>query len=268
MRTTAGAGTTRRSERLRLSFGAALSFAAILLLLIACNKPPAQGPLRKTNEPTIRATVVTIQTTIQPANKTYTHTLVIANDRARSGDEVDQWRLFDFAKKRVTFVDDIARTVRIESFADVIAARRVGIARPVPDGLPHAQFAVTGAQKTLQGVATKQSVIRLGAYQRELWIGSHPLIPRGLFAMLKASEPVSSPLAGVMRAADEALMDVEGFPLADHAELPYDNKKLVVDNTVVKIEQRDVPASWLNVRADYKETKAAAAAAKLPTQSR
>jgi hypothetical protein len=27
---------------------------------------------------------------------------------------------------------------------------------------------------------------------------------------------------------------------------------MVVDNTVVKIEQRDVPASFLNVRADYK----------------
>jgi len=44
-------------------------------------------------------TVVTIQTTIQPANKTYTHTLVIANDRARSSDEVDEWRLFDFREK-------------------------------------------------------------------------------------------------------------------------------------------------------------------------
>jgi hypothetical protein len=224
-----------------------------LALLFACNKPPAQAPPQKKNEPKLRATVVTIQTTIQPANKTYTHTLIIANDLARSGDEVDRWRLFDFAQKRVTFVDDIAGTIRIEPFDDVIAARRGAIARPVPDGLPRAQFTVTGAQKTLQGVATKQSVIRLGAYQRELWIGSHPLIPRGLFAMLQASEPVSSPLAGVTRAADEALMEVQGFPIADHAELPYENKKVVIDNNVVKIEQRDVPASWLNVRGDYKE---------------
>jgi hypothetical protein len=223
------------------------AFLLALALLFACNKPPAQPPVARKNEPTIRATVVTIQTAIQPANKTYIHTIVIANNRARSTDEADQWRLFDFAQKQVTYVDEIAHTVRVQSFADAIASRRAAVAHPVPDGLPRAQFAVTDAQKTLQGVPAKQSVIRLGAYQRELWIGSHPLIPRGLFAMLQASEPASSPLAGITRAADEALLEVQGFPLADHAELPYENKKLVVDNTVVKIEQRDVPAGLLTV---------------------
>jgi len=238
-----------------------------LAFLFACNKPPAAPSAPKKSEPTVRATVVTIQTTIQPANKTYTHTIVIANNRARSSDEADQWRLFDFAQKQVTFVDDIAKTIRVQSFADVIAARRAAVAHPVPDGMPRAQFAVTNAQKTLQGVATKQSIIRLGAYQRELWIGSHPLIPRGLFAMLQATEPASSPLAGITRAADEALMEIQGFPLADHAELPYENKKLVVDNTVVKIEQRDVPAGLLSVGTNYKEMKALPTA-KLPFQSK
>jgi hypothetical protein len=205
----------------------------------------------------VRATIVTIQTTIQPANKSYTHTIVIANNRARSTDEADQWRLFDFAQKQVTYVDDIAHTVRVQSFADAIAARRAAVARPIPDALPRAQFTVTNAPKTLQGIATKQSVIRLGTYQRELWIGSHPLIPRGLFAMLQASEPASSPLAGITRAVDEALMEVQGFPLADHAELTDENKKLVVDNTVVKIEQREVSATLLTVNGKYAEVKAA-----------
>jgi hypothetical protein len=227
-----------------------------LTLLFACNKPPAApASAPKKNEPTIRATVITVQTTIQPANKTYSHEIIIANNRARSTDEADQWRLFDFAQKQVTYVDDIAHTFRVQSFADAIASRRAAVARPVPDGMPRAQFVVTNAQKTLQGIATKQSVIRLGAYQRELWIGSHPLIPRGLFAMLQASEPASSPLAGITRAADEALMEVQGFPLADHAELPYENKKLVVDNTVVKIEQRDVPATQLAVNEKYTAEK-------------
>jgi hypothetical protein len=230
------------------------AFLLALALLFACNKPPAAPPaVAKKNEPAIRATVVTIQTTIQPANKTYSHTIVIANNRARSTDEADQWRLFDFAQKQVTFVDDVAHTIRVQSFDDAIAARRAAVARPVPDGMPHAQFTVTNAEKTLQGVPTKQSVIRLGAYQRELWLGSHPLIPRGLFAMLQASEPASSPLAGITRTADEALMEVQGFPLADHAELPYENKKLVVDNTVVKIEQRDVAAMLLTVSNSYSQ---------------
>ncbi len=230
-----------------------MSFRAGLILLLFSCTPPARQPAQSSNEPKIRATVVTIQTTIQPANKTYTHVLFIANDRARSGDEVDEWRLFDFAQKRVTFVDDLTGTYRNEPFDDVLTSHRADMARSVPDGMPLAQFSVTGAQKTLQGVAARESIIRLGAYQRELWIASHPLIPEGLFAMLQASEPVSSPLAGVMRAADEALLDVKGFPFADHAELPYENQKLVVDNTIVKIDQRDVPASWLNVRAYYRE---------------
>jgi len=233
-----------------------------LTLLFACNKPPVVPAAPKKNEPTVRATVVTIQTTIQPANKTYSHEIVIANNRARSTDEADQWRLFDFAQKQVTYVDDVAHTVRVQSFADAIAARRAAVARPVPDGMPHAQFVVTNAQKTLQGVLTKQSAIRLGAYQRELWIGSHPLIPRGLFAMLQASDPASSPLAGITRAADEALLEVQGFPLADHAELAYENKKLVVDNTVVKIEQRDVPAALLTVNGKFSEVKPAAVSLK------
>jgi len=239
------------------------SRAGLILLLFSCAQP-ARQPAQPSNEPKIHATVVTIQTSIQPANKTYTHTLFIANDRARSGDEVDEWRLFDFARKRVTFVDDLTGTYRNEPFDEVVTSHRAGMARSVPDEMPRAQFSVTGAQKTLQGVAARQSIIRLGAYQRELWIASHPLIPEGLFAMLQASEPVSSPLAGVMRAVDEALLGVKGFPIADHAELPYENQKLVVDNTIVKIDQRDVPASWLNVRVDYKELKAVPAAGKPP----
>jgi len=241
------------------------AFLLALGFLFACNKPPAPTtPVAKKNEPTIRATVVTIQTTIQPANKTYAHEIVIANNRARSTDEADQWRLFDFAQKQVTYVDDVAHTVRVQSFTDAIASRRAALAHPVPEGMPRAQFAVTNAQKTLQGVVAKQSTIRLGAYHRELWIGSHPLIPRGLFAMLQASQPASSPLAGITRTADEALMEVQGFPLADHAELPYENKKMVVDNVVTKIEQRDVPAELLAVSGKYSEVKPATAPGKLP----
>jgi hypothetical protein len=226
----------------------------LFLLLAACN-PPSRPPAPSSNEPKVHATVVTIRTTIQPANKTYTHTLFIANDLARSGDEVDEWRLFDFAQKQVTFVDDLTKTYRIEPFADVIASHKAAVAKSGADGMTRAQFTVTNAQKTLQGFSAKQSIIRLGGYQRELWIASHPLIPRGLFAMMQASDPVSSPFAGVTRAVDDALLDVQGFPLADHAELPYGNQKLVVDKSVVKIEQRDVPASWLTVNSKYSKEK-------------
>ncbi len=230
-----------------------LGMTALLVFLASCKQPASGIGQAAVNEPRIHATVVTIRTTVQPANKTYTHTLVIANDHARSGDEVDQWRLIDVTQKRVTFVDDLTKTYRSVSLAELVATHRAGMAQPVPDGMPRAQFAFTGAVKAIQGVAAKQSTIRLGEYRRELWIAWHPLIPQGLFALLQASERPSSPIAGIMRAADEALLDVKGFPLVDHAELPFENQNLVVDHTVVKIEQRDVPATWLNVSRDYRE---------------
>jgi hypothetical protein len=71
--------------------------------------------------------------------------------------------------------------------------------------------------------------------------------------MLHATESASTPLAPIARPADEALLSMQGFPLADHAELPFEKKKLVIDSTVTKIEQREVPASALNVRRDYKD---------------
>lgn len=227
--------------------------AALIVFLAACNRPPANPVRPAASGPKINAVIVTIQTTMPPSPKTWTHTIVIANDRARSSDEVDEWRLFDFKEKSVTFVDDLSKTYRKVSFADVEAAHRASVSQPLPEGLPRAQFVVGNAQKTFQGVVAKQSTIRIGAYQREVWIASHPLIPLGLFAIMQASEPVSSPLAGVMRQADEALIEIEGFPLSDHAELPYEKRKLVVDNTVVKIERGEVAASWLKVDGSYKE---------------
>jgi hypothetical protein len=227
--------------------------AALIVFLTACNRPPVKPARPLASEPKIRAVVVTIQTTMPPSPKIWSHTIVIANDRARSSDEVDEWRLFDFKEKSVTFVDDLSKTYRKVSFADVEAAQRASLSRPVPEGMPRAQFVVGNAQKTLQGVIAKQSTIRIGAYQRDLWIASHPLIPQGLFAIMQASEPASSPLAGVMRQADEALIEIKGFPMSDHAELPYEKRKLVVDNEVVKIGQSEVAASCLNVTRSYRD---------------
>src|SRR5207248_2660690 len=157
-----------------------------------------------------------------------------AGDRARSSDELDRWRLFDLAKKEVTFVDDDARTYRRVPLKALLDDRRDADARPLPDTLPRAQFTVTKDARTLLGIPTKQSVVQLGAYRRQLWIGTHPLIPQGLFAMMEASRPAMTPAPGVMRAVDDALFDLHGFPLAEHAELPYDNQKMILDRTVVK----------------------------------
>ena len=180
-------------------------------------------------EPQISATVITVRTILQPQKRAFTHSIVIAEGRARSGDEVDRWRLFDLEHNRVTVVDDLARTYYIE------AARA-----DERGGSP--QLIATGAKQVLQGVEATQYLIRLGGYQRQLWIGSPPSVPPNLSAMMHSS--------------DDPLSKLPGFPLIDHAELPYGKSTLIVDRRVVKIEQRNVPKSWLTVRSSYKEITA------------
>jgi hypothetical protein len=231
-----------------------IGIAAAAALWAACKPSPA--PPSPTNEPRIRATVVTIQTTLDPQKKTLTHTLVIAGDRARSSDDVDAWRLFDLKKKQVTFVDDVAKTYRDVPLADLLADRRKELAQPAPSIVPRAEHVVTGAKRTLLGVEASEHLIRLGGYERHVWIGRHGALPDDLFAMAEASLPRTSSLAGAAREVDEALMAVRGFPLLDHAELPYGNKKMVVDRSVVKIEQREVPASWLTIPAGFQNLSA------------
>ena len=219
----------------------------ILILVAAACRPAPPAPAN--SGPKIRATVVTIQTTLQPQNKSFTHSIVIANGLARSSDEADSWRLFDLQKKQVTFVDDIASTSRDVPLAALVAQRRKELAQPLSVPLPRATFVATGAKRALLGVDAAEHLIRLGGYRRQLLIAKHPALPADLFVMMEASAPNSSPLAGVARDVDAALMSVQGFPLLDHAEVAVGNKKMVVERSVVKIEQKDVPASWLAVKA-------------------
>ena len=172
-----------------------IGVVAAAAICAACKPVPPQQRLSP-SVATIRATVVTIRTTLQPQNKTFTHWLVIANGRARSGDEVDAWRLFDLQKNEVAFVDDVAKTVRRVPMAELLAGRRKALAQPVPVPLPRAEVVATGAKRVLQGVEAAESVIRLGAYQRSLWIAKHPALPDSLFAMTQVSTPPASSLAG------------------------------------------------------------------------
>ena len=165
--------------------------------------------------PQVRATVITIETKIQPANRTFTHSIVIAGDKARSLDELDRWRLFDLKANTVTVVDEIAKSYRTQ---------------PIAAG--ENDFRAANETKPLQGVNATLWTTSKGGYVRQLWIASHPAIPPTLFSMM----------SGIKAA---------GFPLAEHAELPYLNKKLVVDKTVTRIESKDVPASLFAIAPAY-----------------
>lgn len=216
----------------------------------------------------MRATVLTIQTTLQPQNKTLTHLIVIADGRARSMNDADRWRLIDLKQNNVTFVDDIDKSYRTESIASLVQKLRAAGQQRLPDHATRVQYLPTGAKRVVQGVVAEQSIIRSGGYQRELWIANHPAVPPNLFAVLYASDPVTSRFASMMKGVDDAMIGMRGLPLLDHAELPYGKSKMVVDRSVVKIEQRDVPQAWLQIAPGYKEVVTAPAAGRPPASSR
>lgn len=197
--------------------------------------------------------MITIRTTVGPAKKTYTHSLIVAGDRARHTGELDAWRLYDTKANTIAYVDDTKKTIRVEKLQDAQRRRRAALATELPPHYPRLRLRPTGATKPLHGATATQSVIELNAYRRELWLAEHPAIPAGLFGMMQASERPSSPLAPMMRAVDEALMTAGGFPLVDRSEITYGNQKMVVERSVVSIQKRNVPQRAVSLPQGYED---------------
>ena len=229
----------------------------VVLLFSACGPtPPADRPaVRGLAVPKANAAVVTIRTTVQPADRTTNHTLLIGQSKARSTDEAETWRLYDFNARTVTFVNDLDRSYRTESADALIARRRAALRRPTDREMPSAQFQATGAQRLILNVPATQSVIRLGGYQRELWFASHPMIPDGLFALMHASAEPATRLGTIVAEADEALLSARGFPFLDRAEMPYGKSNMIAERTVVSVQRRDIAASLLEIPQGYREIK-------------
>ena len=234
----------------RITAGVACALAA--LLCAACDPAP-QLARRPSRGPQVRATVVTIRTTVQPDGRPLQHSVVIARGVARSTAEHDVWRLFDTAEGRVTVVDDVERTVRTEPLAAFSRRRRSASASAPAPFIPRVTVMRSGRRRTIHGVTAEEVVIAAGAYRRELWVAKHRGIPAELFAMMLVSEPASSPLAAMARRADEAIASMRGFPLVDHTEVPLGDSKMVIDRSVVSIVEREVPAALLQVPKGYRD---------------
>jgi hypothetical protein len=232
--------------------GRAIRLGCLLGLALAC-KPQPSKPLAAAPIPQMRATVVTIRTTTAPANKTFTHALVIADGKARIGNEVDRWRLFDFKNKRVLFVDELSKSYRTVAFDSLLQSRRKAIEAPASDGLARATIEKTANARQIAGVNGTQYLIRMGKYERQLWMGEHPAIPPSLFAMINASQTETTPIGAVAREPMKTLLELPGYPLIDRSELPYDGKTIAIERTVVKVEEKDVPSGWLDVPKGFKD---------------
>ena len=225
----------------------------IVAVCISCKPAPPKPTKPAAGGPRIVATVITIRTTTEPEKKTFTRSIVVAGDKARDLGEPDVWRLYDTKAKTVTFVDDVARTIRTEPFAALVQKRRKETGGVLPSHVPRVTFSRTKERRVLQGVHAQQAVIESGRYRRELWLAEHPAIPRDLFAMMHLSEAVSSPLSPMTRAVDDAIGVVRGFPLADRIAVPFGSGDLVVERTVTTIARQEVPEAALALPRDYED---------------
>ena len=228
----------------------ALLFAAILAIT-ACDSVPVSLRPRE-GGPTVNATVVTIRNVVQPGNQSWNQTLLLGpKGRARNLGEVDVWRLFDTSGNTVTYVDNIARTARTESFENILRDRKKEMAGSIPDHYPKPSFAATEEKQTLAGVEARKYTIQSGSYQRELWFGKHANIPPKLHAMMIASADPSSPLAPMMRAVDAKLLELEGYPLADVTRVPIGEEMRIIERRVVKIEEKKVSPAMFEVPRQF-----------------
>ena len=247
---TAAGRLLRRSTHRRLL---AASAVGVFLLFAGGCKQKAQQPAGGVR-PKVRATVIDIQTTLKPANRTVKHFIAIAIGVARSSDELDQWRLYDLKGKRVTFVDAIGKTVRHESLQSLAGKRMARLRNSLAPEIPRATAVSTGERRTIGGLTASRVAVTVGAYRRDLWIAQHPAIPPELFSMMYASENVTSPLAPMMRDAQDVIGSIRGVPLIDRSEVPQGKgAPLVVERTVIGISQREIPADWFTAPRSYRD---------------
>ena len=227
--------------------------AAVVLLLAACKEPAKQAPQpAAARGPLLRATVVDIKTTVQPSKRTSTHSIAIGGGVARSLAETQTWHLYDINHGRVVLIDDVERTFRSDALPSLLQRRRTQLTDDVELSVPRAEYVLSNESRTILGIPARQSTVRMGEYMRQMWIATHPQIPPQLFSMLHASED-PSPLAPLARNAEEALLSLRGFPLEEHAEIPYGKNKLVIDRVVTAVRQQELPASLFQIPSGYKQ---------------
>lgn len=230
----------------------------LLLLLVlaasACSaertKPPA-GVRQSARR--VPATVLTVRTTVVPGERAYLHKVIVAGTKARLGNEVDRWRLFDLEQRTVTTVDQVARTVRTEAWMDLLRERRRLLATPMPPHVPLARLERGTERQVIAGIAATPRRVVIGGYLREIWFSEEPTAADRLFPLIVATDPIGQPYAGVMRIAFPVLVAETGFPLLDRSTMRFDGEESVVEKRVIRIEQTTVPAVWVEVPPSFED---------------
>jgi hypothetical protein len=210
-------------------------------------------PVRRATVPRVRATTLVIHTNLLPERRALLHLVIWGEGKARLGNELDRWRLFDLQNNTVTFVDDIERTYQTETLASLLRKKRRLLRENLPESIPVAEFENTPHQQQFDSFHALLSTARLGGYQRSLWMSTDVPVPEQLFSLIAASDTLSTPYAPAMAQVVEGMLKLKGFPVIDRSDVTYGDQTHVVEKRLLRVEERMVPASWLQVPADYKD---------------
>jgi hypothetical protein len=203
--------------------------------------------------PTVEAKVLTIRESQHPPTRAFLSPIVVWGSKVRIGTDLDNWRLFDLEERTVTWVDEIAGTYRTVQADDLMARRQRQLRAAVPGRIPLLEGGPTGRSVEVEGIAAEQWLMKLGGYEREIWLTREPLVGEGFFRMWLASEPISEAYAGVLRNVESALMRQEGFPVYERSAFVWEGGSMVSRRRLVSIGTRQVPAALFEIPAEFRD---------------
>jgi hypothetical protein len=237
---------------IRLPRLAALPLLA-LLAASGCRKaPPPEGELRAGAVATVPGKVLVVRTTV-PGERAITHLIGVSDGKVRLGYESDRWRLIDVPNRTVTFVDDIARTFRTVPLQTLVQQRRALLSAPLPAGIPRARIERLTDTRTFGGYTASGYVVTSGAYRREMWLSHRTIIAPEFLTLYIASMPLAEDYAGVMSTPLFELTRLQGFPVHERSEMTVRDRQMIIERTLVRVEERDVPAPWFEIPPDYRD---------------
>jgi hypothetical protein len=227
--------------------GVALALA--LLSVAACAEKTAENRLPAGRR--VAADVIEIHESLSAEARAFRWLVVHHEGKVRLGNETDRWRLIDLQESTVTFVDDITRTYRRSSIAELRALRLRELQRPLPSPFQPIAIQQTTQTESIAGVPTRKIEMERGGYRREVWMSVAPVIHPDLHKAILVTDPISEPYAGLLRRVVPGLLSQSGFPLRDVSVLEYGEKRMEIERIVRSIGKRQVPESWFEVPRDY-----------------
>ena len=250
-----------RSERVRnFTLGV---LAPSIFFVAACTK---EAPKRAAIVPRnmIQARVLTLVTTMQPANKTLNTEVVIVDSKVRIADELDRWRLFDLDRNEVVQVDEVTKSYRRFKLDELLAQKRAATRTPSDGLLPPVTLQRSGRTQNIGATQAHEWVMQLGGFRRELWLSDEPLAGKKFWPLFIASEPISGAYPSRTAQLQLQLAGENGFPVLDQTEVQFGNTNMRVERHLAKNEQKAVPQSLIEIPRDFTDVTPTAPAAGRP----